>query len=40
MPDYFFDESRSELVLLQLNQREDAIMRTKGASSLQIKKVE
>lgn len=40
MPDYFFDESRSELVLLQLNQREDIIMRTKGASSLQIKKVE
>jgi len=40
MPDYFFDESRSELVLLQLNQREDIILRTKGASSLQIKKVE
>jgi len=40
MPDYFFDESRNELVLLQLNQREDIIMRTKGASSLQIKKVE
>lgn len=40
MPDYFFDESRSELVLLQLNQREDIILRTKGASSMQIKKVE
>lgn len=40
MPDYYFDEARSELLLLQLNQREDVLMRTKGVSSLQIKKVE
>lgn len=40
MPDFAFDESRSELLLLQLTQREDVLMRTKGASALQIKKVE
>ena len=40
MPDFAFDESRSELLLLQLAQREDVLMRTKGASALQIKKVE
>ncbi|WP_305733364.1 VCBS repeat-containing protein [Trichlorobacter ammonificans] len=40
MPDFYFDESRNELLLLQLNQREDVLLRTKGASSLQIKKVE
>jgi len=40
MPDYWFDEAKSELLLLQLVQREDVLMRTKGASALQIKKVE
>lgn len=40
MPDFAFDESKSELLLLQLAQREDVLMRTKGASALQIKKVE
>ena len=40
MPDFGFDESKSELLLLQLTQREDTLMRTKGASALQIKKVE
>lgn len=40
MPDFAFDESKSELLLLQLTQREDVLMRTKGASALQIKKVE
>ena len=40
MPDFLFDEKRSELLLLQLTQREDVIMRSKGASALQIKKVE
>jgi len=40
MPDFWFDEQKSELLLLQLTQREDTIMRTKGATALQIKKVE
>lgn len=40
MPDFWFDEKKSELLLLQLTQREDVLMRTKGASALQIKKVE
>lgn len=40
MPDFAFDEARSELLLLQLTQREDVLMRNKGASALQIKKVE
>ncbi len=40
MPDFAFDEAKSELLLLQLTQREDVISRSKGASSLQIKKVE
>ncbi len=40
MPDFAFDEARSELLLLQLTQREDVLMRSKGASALQIKKVE
>lgn len=40
MPDYYFDEKKNELLLLQLTQREDTIMRVKGASALQIKKVE
>lgn len=40
MPDFWFDETKSELLLLQLVQREDVLMRTKGASALQIKKVE
>jgi len=40
MPDFAFDEAKSELLLLQLTQREDVLMRTKGASALQIKKVE
>lgn len=40
MPDFAFDEAKSELLLLQLTQREDVLMRVKGASALQIKKVE
>ena len=40
MPDFYFDEAKNELLLLQLTQREDVLMRTKGASALQIKKVE
>lgn len=40
MPDFWFDGAKSELLLLQLTQREDVLMRTKGASALQIKKVE
>jgi len=40
MPDFVFDEKKSELLLLQLIQREDIIMHSKGASALQIKKVE
>jgi len=40
MPDFWFDEQKSELLLLQLTQREDVLTRTKGASALQIKKVE
>jgi hypothetical protein len=40
MPDFWFDEAKSELLLLQLTQREDVLTRAKGASSLQIKKVE
>lgn len=40
MPDFWFDEARSELLLLQLTQREDVVTRTKGATALQIKKVE
>lgn len=40
MPDFWFDEPRNELLLLQLTQREDPIMRTKGASALQVKRVE
>lgn len=40
MPDFAFDEAKSELLLLQLTQREDVLMRSKGASALQIKKVE
>lgn len=40
MPDYYFDEARSELLLLQLTQREDLLTRAKGATALQIKKVE
>jgi hypothetical protein len=40
MPDFVFDEAKSELLLLQLTQREDVLMRSKGASALQIKKVE
>lgn len=40
MPDFYFDEAKSELLLLQLTQREDVVMRLKGASALQIKKVE
>lgn len=40
MPDFYFDEKTSELYLLQLSQREDVLMNRKGASSLQIKKVE
>lgn len=40
MPDFWFDEAESELLLLQLIQREDVVMRVKGATALQIKKVE
>ena len=40
MPDFWFDEQKSELLLLQLTQREDVLTRVKGASALQIKKVE
>ncbi|MDK9719500.1 MAG: VCBS repeat-containing protein [Trichlorobacter sp.] len=40
MPDFYFDEVKSELLLLQLTQREDVLMRAKGATALQIKKVE
>jgi hypothetical protein len=40
MPDFWFDEAKSELLLLQLTQREDVLSRNKGASALQIKKVE
>lgn len=40
MPDFWFDEQKSELLLLQLTQREDTVMRVKGATALQIKKVE
>jgi len=40
MPDFWFDEKKSELLLLQLTQREDTVMRVKGATALQIKKVE
>lgn len=40
MPDFWFDEAKSELLLLQLTSREDAIGSNKGASALQIKKVE
>ena len=40
MPDFWFDEQKSELLLLQLTQREDSLTRAKGASALQIKKVE
>lgn len=40
MPDFWFDEQASQLLVLQLTQREDPIMRTKGATALQIKKVE
>lgn len=40
MPDFYYDEAKSELLLLQLTQREDVVMRLKGASALQIKKVE
>lgn len=40
MPDFWFDEAKSELLLLQLVQREDVLMRSKGASALQVKKVE
>lgn len=40
MPDFYYDEPKSELLLLQLTQREDVVMRLKGASALQIKKVE
>ena len=40
MPDFWFDEKKSELLLLQLTQREDVVMRVKGATALQIKKVE
>jgi hypothetical protein len=40
MPDFWFDEQKNELLLLQLTQREDSIMRVKGATALQIKKVE
>ena len=38
MPDYFYDDSRNELLLLQTVQRTG--MTTRGASSLAIKKVE
>lgn len=40
MPDFWFDEAKSQLLLLQLTQREDVLTRVKGASALQIKKVE
>lgn len=40
MPDFSFDEAKSQLLLLQLTQREDLLMHTKGATALQIKKVE
>ncbi|MDY0301666.1 MAG: VCBS repeat-containing protein [Trichlorobacter sp.] len=40
MPDFYFDEKTNELYLLQISQREDTLMGRKGASSLQIKKVE
>lgn len=40
MPDFYFDEAKSQLLLLQLTQREDVLMRAKGATALQIKKVE
>jgi hypothetical protein len=40
MPDFWFDEAKSELLLLQLTQREDVLTRAKGATALQIKKVE
>lgn len=40
MPDFYFDEPKSELLLLQLTQRDDPLTFTKGASALQIKKVE
>jgi hypothetical protein len=38
MPDYLFDEARNELLILQTVQRPG--ITTRGASSLQIKKVE
>lgn len=38
MPDYYLDESRNELLMLQTSQR--AGVATRGASSLSIKKVE
>ncbi|MDA8413958.1 MAG: hypothetical protein M0023_09245 [Desulfobacteraceae bacterium] len=38
MPDYYFDESRNELLMLQVVQRRGVT--TNGASSLSIKKVE
>ncbi len=40
MPDFWFDETKSQLLLLQKTQREDVLTRTKGATALQIKKVE
>lgn len=40
MPDFYFDEARNELMLLQLTQRDDIVRRTSGATALQIKKVE
>jgi hypothetical protein len=38
MPDFFFDEARNELLMLQTVQRPG--MSERGASSLTIKKVE
>jgi hypothetical protein len=38
MPDYFYDEARNELLILQIVQRTS--LTTRGASSLAIKKVE
>jgi hypothetical protein len=39
MPDYYYDEGRNELLILQTVQR-PGVMGGRGASSLAIKKVE
>ena len=38
MPDFFFDETRNELLILQTVQRPGIVNR--GASSISIKKIE